>query len=82
VTHPEKAAKNRSRLALPVSVSGMPATGFHLAGVLFVVVSIAVFAVGTVVYLAGNDVALLLAIIAFAGFVSGIGLLAAARATR
>jgi hypothetical protein len=58
------------------------ATVFHLSGVLFVVGSVTLFAAGTVVYLSGNDLGLVAAIAAFAGFVTGIGLLAAARASR
>ena len=44
--------------------------------------TIALVAPGVLVYLSGNDAALLLVIVGFGTFVTGIGLLAAARAAQ
>ena len=50
-------------------------------GVICLALTVALVAPGMVIYLAGNDLALLLIIVGFAVFVTAIGFLAAARAT-
>jgi hypothetical protein len=53
-----------------------------VAGRVSVVLATLLGAIGLVVYLTGYDVALMLMIVGFGFFVSGIGLLAAARGAR
>jgi len=55
---------------------------FGLLGRICIALTIALAAPGVLVYLSGNDAALLLVIVGFGTFVTGIGLLAAARAAQ
>jgi hypothetical protein len=55
------------------------AVAFRVAGSLCVAAAVAGFLAGLLVYRTGFEPALLLMMLAFAGFVFGIGLLAAAR---
>jgi hypothetical protein len=52
---------------------------FRSAGIACVVLAVAMFVVGLLIYVGGNEVAAMLMIFSLGGFVLGIGLLAAAR---